>query len=110
MTITHEEAVAILLRLFHNEELTFRSIAKLKDAFDEAVIACNQERINEEADYYDGRKGMPNLASKDTEDDFYAAIEHKVQDKLGSDTDASAIADMIIDAAEYSVRDFYLDE
>ena len=108
-----DEAVAMLLRLFDDNRLSFREINLLRQVFDEAVDICDQERGNIEADYHMGRCGHPELPSRETEDDFYAGIEADAKHELAqkgihtSDRAIAAIADIIVEKAEYDIQDFY---
>ena len=113
MTITREQAKNMLIDLFDTNSLTFKSIAVLKDVFDEAVSDCDEGRAERFADYHMGRGPRPLLPSKDIEDDFHHDVEfdaeqHLKKNGLKATKEAvAAVADFAIAFAEIPPEDFY---
>lgn len=113
MKITKDEAIALLLNLFDDNKLTFRNMALLKSVFDEAVEACNDSRESMEAEYHMGQKPLPSLFSRDTEDDFYGAIETDVRKALSTngatenEKTIEIITDLVVEKSGYTQEDLY---
>ena len=111
--MTKDQAVAMLVQLFDNNNLTFREIAVLKSVFDQAVEACDENRAEAEAGYHMGRGAHPVLPSRHVEDEFWYTIEVEAEHSLAgkgiqaSERALSAIADFAIEKAEFEPRDFY---
>lgn len=111
--MTRDEAITMLVKLFNDNKLTFHNIALLGLVFDEAIVACDEGRSEQEADYYMGRGCEPDLPGKDTEDDFYYTKEVEAETYLASKgvrasgRALTAITDFVVETAEYTSRDFY---
>lgn len=113
MMINKEQAKNLLINLFDSNTLTFKSMAVLKAAFDEAVVACDEDRAEKFADYHMGRGPRPLLPSKDIEDDFYHDVGFDAEQSLKAkgvaptDKAVQAIAEFAVDFAEIPPSDFY---
>ena len=109
--INKQKAIGLLCRLFDENKLSFRDIAKLKEYFDEAVNACDEERRDMEGEHAMGRGAFPTLPSRDTEEDFLAVTERKIAQKLeakgviASGRALTALAE--ITAEETELEDIY---
>jgi len=109
--MNREKAIGLLLHLFDENKLTFKQMKILQSHFNDAVLECDQERSDIEAEYFMGRGSSPSLPSKDTEDDFYAVKGVKVADKLrtkgviASDKAVAAVVDIITE--DTASEDFY---
>jgi hypothetical protein len=105
--LTKDDAVALLIRTFDDNRLTFRDMKLLKRVFDEAVAACDESRVEDEL------KGRNDLPSQDTEDDFFLLIETEAEQALAergikaSNQALEAIVAFAIAKAEYEPSDFY---
>ena len=112
--MTKDEAITTLVQLFDEHKLTFRNIKLLREVFDEAVLACDEQRSENEANYHMGRSAMPSLPSRNVEDDFYDAMESRAQQRLkkagvaASGKALAAVTEFAIELAEFTPRDFYL--
>lgn len=113
-TISRQQAISLLLNLFNDNKLTFRSITVLKEVFDEAVEQCNEEREEIEAETIDMRNGFPNMPSRDSEDDFYDKFKHIAEERLSQtlksvdEKTVEAVAELLVENGEYQTRDVYL--
>lgn len=114
MSLSKSDAIEVLVRLFNDNQLTFRDIAVLKSVFDQAVKTCNDGREEDEAEYHMGRAVMPRLASQSTEDDFYFTAQVRVETSLRDDgvvlpeKTLAAVTKVIVDKCELSHRDFFV--
>jgi hypothetical protein len=111
--ISQDQAVAMLVQLFDNNKLSFREIELLRQVFDQAVAACDEDRAETEADYRMGRGAHPTLPSRTVEEEFRYTMEAQAQHSLArqgiqaSDRALAAIADFAIETAEFETKDFY---
>lgn len=112
-TISKQEATTLLAEFFDTHKLSFRSINVVKEVFDNAMLLCNENRLEAEASsrYKDGRGYLP---SKDTESDGRDSIAFDIEQHLSkngigcNDKVKEIIVDLLIEQKEYTVEDFYL--
>ncbi len=112
-TISNQEAISLLVELFDRNALTFRSIAVLKDVFDEAVEVC--DNLREEAEVVSTYKhGAGYLPSKAVEEDARGILageveQHLYKSGIGCNSKVKdVLIDLLIEKCEYSSEDFYL--
>lgn len=112
-TLTKQEAKHLLAGFFDEYKLTFRSVAVLKEVFDDAVVLCNENREEAEAtSQYRNMQGY--LPSMYVELDGRGSIESEIEQHLNSDgigyTDRvkDSLVDLLINQNEYTPEDFYL--
>ena len=112
-TISKQDAVSLLVELFDNNKLTFRSISVLKEVFEEAIVVCNEAREDAEATsrYKNGAGYLP---SKSVEEDARDTLAGEVEQHLNksgigcNDKVKDTLVDLLIEKCEYSSEDFYL--
>lgn len=93
--------------------MTFKSIEVVKEVFDDAVLLCNENRLDAEASsrYRDGRGYLP---SKDIETDGRDSIAFDIEQHLSkngigcNDRVKDTLVDLLIEQNEYTAEDFYL--
>lgn len=107
------EAITLLINFFGDNKLSFRKIAILEKYWDKAVLALDEKRSEQWAEYHLGYSPMPDMPDMDTEGDFYYTMEEKVGSKLSDkgvrvgEGALSHIVDMVIEMAEIKEKDFY---
>ena len=112
-TISKQQAKHLLADFFDEAELSFRSIAILKEVFDEAVTLCNENREEAEvtSKYRNMQGYLPSMCVElDARDSIAGEIkQHLAKDGIGcNDKVTDSLVDLLIEQNEYTPEDFYL--
>lgn len=101
----------LLFRFFHDNKLSFREIEELKSLFDKVAHSLNESREEEWAAYRMGRTSVPDMPDKDIEEDFWADVEHDIENSVTgsiSASDKARLAKTVVNLAGIEPKDYYL--